>query len=648
MNQQTTHSAKGSILVVDDTHDNLRLLNGMLTRQGYTVRPVPDGDLALVSARKSAPDLILLDIMMPNLSGYDVCRQLKADAQTRDIPIIFISALNEVFDKVKAFSLGGVDYITKPFQMEEVLARVETHLMLRNLNKELQQKNTQLQHEVAERTHAEDSLKHSLSRIERAKQEWESTADSLVYVVCLLDRDGRIVRSNRTVEHWNLSAVTNINGRSLHDVFHPACEAAACPLQGFLEQAWQQVARGDMAETEMRDAQLHRYLQFQIRPIAAAGSISAAASEAESFAVACIHDISTRKRAEASMRQRNYELAMLNQMTSWLQTCHSETDTYQVLGDICKQLFPTDSGHLYMLDQEFGTFEPVMSWGRPQPEDGAFSVHDCWCVCNGTSFLVPHPGEAPLCGHLAGSPQHGYVCAPIDTSDRRPGVVHLRFGEPEPGYSEPDIRHALELKRMSLTRITEHYAVLLSNLRLRETLRREAIRDPLTELYNRRYMEESLQREVRRARRNHSSIGIVMLDIDHFKRLNDTYGHKIGDVALQTLAHLLQSHVRGGDIACRYGGEEFLLILPEADQPATRARAEQLVQEVRNLRLAYHDEALQLTASCGVAVFADQNDDMKAVIEQADLALYQAKKRGRNQVASIPQGPSSEAASPPA
>ncbi len=635
MTQQDSQASKGSILVVDDTHDNLRLLNGMLTRQGYTVRPVPDGELALVSARKSIPDLILLDIMMPNLSGFEVCEQLKADEQTREIPIIFISALNEVFDKVKAFALGGVDYITKPFQVEEVLARVETHLMLRDLNKELQQKNVRLQQEIAERTQAEESLKVSLRHIERAKQEWESTADSLSYVVCLLDDDGRIVRSNMTVEHWNLEAVTQVKRRGLHDLFHPQCQDAACYLRTFLARAWKTVAEGEMTEYEARDPWLHRYLQVQVRPISSAPNEGHSRAPSESFAVACIHDISNRKRAEESMRQRNYELAMLNQMNSLLQTCRSEEDTYQVLVSICKELFPSDSGRVYMLDQGVGRFEAVLSWGKDLSPGQAFALQDCWCLCNSTSFLVPKPGDAPLCGHLKVSPEHGYVCAPIDTSDRRSGVLHLSFGEPDPAYSEQDIRHAQELKRMSITRIAEHYAVLLSNLRLRETLRKEAIRDPLTDLYNRRYMEESLEREVRRSRRNHTSIGIVMLDIDHFKRLNDTHGHKAGDLVLQQLASLLQTHIRGGDIACRYGGEEFLLILPDADKAATRKRARELLKEVQKLSLIFQDTELRMTASFGVAVFTEGEADIQDIIERADQALYQAKKQGRNQVVTI-------------
>jgi sigma-B regulation protein RsbU (phosphoserine phosphatase) len=141
-------STRESILIVDDTPANLRLLSQMLAERGYQVRPVPDGQLALVATRAEPPDLILLDIRMPEMDGYEVCEHLKADDQTRGIPIIFISALDETQDKVKAFTAGGVDYITKPFQIEEVLARVETHLALRKLHKCLQDANRKMAQEL--------------------------------------------------------------------------------------------------------------------------------------------------------------------------------------------------------------------------------------------------------------------------------------------------------------------------------------------------------------------------------------------------------------------------------------------------------------------------------------------------------------------
>jgi len=138
-NQTAETPPKGNILIVDDTPANLRLLSSMLADQGYKVRSVISGQMALTAAQAAPPDLILLDIRMPDMNGYDVCERLKSDEDTRDIPIIFISAMDATEDKVKAFNVGGVDYVTKPFQLEEVLARVETHLALRYLQSSLQQ-----------------------------------------------------------------------------------------------------------------------------------------------------------------------------------------------------------------------------------------------------------------------------------------------------------------------------------------------------------------------------------------------------------------------------------------------------------------------------------------------------------------------------
>ncbi|HEY9798689.1 MAG TPA: response regulator, partial [Leptolyngbyaceae cyanobacterium] len=145
MNTFLSEVPKGNILIVDDTPDNLRLLSNALTERGYKVRSVINGAMALMGAKAAPPDLILLDINMPQMNGYEVCEALKADEQTREIPVIFISALDEVLDKVRAFAVGGRDYISKPFQFEEVLARIENQLTIRNLQQQLQEKNCFLQ-----------------------------------------------------------------------------------------------------------------------------------------------------------------------------------------------------------------------------------------------------------------------------------------------------------------------------------------------------------------------------------------------------------------------------------------------------------------------------------------------------------------------
>ncbi|MCP4686659.1 MAG: response regulator, partial [Desulfobacterales bacterium] len=159
-------TTKGHILIVDDNPNNLRVLNALLAENGYMVRPSNSGLVALESARAIPPDLVLLDIKMPGMDGYEVCRRLKADERSRDIPVIFISALGETMNKVKAFSLGGVDYITKPFQAEEVLARLKTHLSLRNLQKQLIDQNVRLQREIKARRKADAALQRNLDELE--------------------------------------------------------------------------------------------------------------------------------------------------------------------------------------------------------------------------------------------------------------------------------------------------------------------------------------------------------------------------------------------------------------------------------------------------------------------------------------------------
>ncbi|MEH2302016.1 MAG: response regulator [Nostoc sp.] len=169
MDNHQVQLPKANILVVDDTPDNLRLLSAMLTQVGYEIRRVINGSTALKTAQAAPPDLILLDIMMPEMNGYEVCQHLKASEKTRDIPVIFISALDEVFDKVKAFAVGGVDYITKPFSEEEVFARVENNLTIRKLQKQLTEQNVLLQQEISDRQKAESALPLSQFYLDRFK-----------------------------------------------------------------------------------------------------------------------------------------------------------------------------------------------------------------------------------------------------------------------------------------------------------------------------------------------------------------------------------------------------------------------------------------------------------------------------------------------
>jgi PAS domain S-box-containing protein len=195
---------QNDILIVDDTRESLRVLIQILTEQGYRVRPVLNGEFALQIVRKSLPDLILLDIMMPEPDGYEVCRRLKAEEHTRDVPVIFISALNETADIIKAFELGGVDYITKPFQKEEVLARVKTHLNLRSMQ-------IQMLAEIKERKQAEQSLRESEEKLNAIMN---AAADAII----LIDHRGTVIYSNPASEKIFGYSAGELKGREMESL----------------------------------------------------------------------------------------------------------------------------------------------------------------------------------------------------------------------------------------------------------------------------------------------------------------------------------------------------------------------------------------------------------------------------------------------
>ncbi|WP_445241502.1 response regulator [Microcoleus vaginatus] len=216
-----------NILMVDDNPESLRLVSRLLSKRGYKVRPTRDGKLALNFALSSPPDLILLDIMMPGMDGYQVCEQLKASPKTKDIPVIFISSLNEVFDKVKAFSLGAVDYITKPFEIDEVVARVENQLLLSRLSKEILAKNALLEAEIEERKRIEAQLRES--------QHWLSavikTNPNLLYVYDVIEE--RSLYVNREIYSdigYTFEEIQEMAATFIPKLIHPD------DIPGFLEQ----------------------------------------------------------------------------------------------------------------------------------------------------------------------------------------------------------------------------------------------------------------------------------------------------------------------------------------------------------------------------------------------------------------------------
>ncbi|HEY9596372.1 MAG TPA: response regulator [Cyanophyceae cyanobacterium] len=227
-------ASKETILIVDDIPENLQLLAGMLSEQGYIVRLAPDGQLALQFVQVSPPDLILLDILMPELDGYEVCKQLKTSPTTQDIPVIFISALHEVFDKVKAFSLGGVDYITKPFEVREVLARVENQLRLSRFSKQLLEQNVRLSQEIEERKRLEHERKQAQEALQASEAELRALFAAIPDPLFVINSVGRVLKVVPFASEQLYKPAEDQIGRTLHEIFE---QAQADTFLSYIQQA---------------------------------------------------------------------------------------------------------------------------------------------------------------------------------------------------------------------------------------------------------------------------------------------------------------------------------------------------------------------------------------------------------------------------
>jgi PAS domain S-box-containing protein len=220
MNLEARETIAAEILVVDDIQANLKLLTDILAGRGYRVRPATGGRLALRSVTLRQPDLILLDVKMPDMDGYEVCRALKSDEKTRDIPVIFISALHETGDKVKGFEAGGVDFISKPFQAEEVFARIETHLTLLHMQRRLEDQNTRLQLEIARCNLAEESLRKQDEVLSRNEAYFRSLIEKASDMITILDPDGIMSYCGPSIEHVLGYAPAELIGRNVFELVH--------------------------------------------------------------------------------------------------------------------------------------------------------------------------------------------------------------------------------------------------------------------------------------------------------------------------------------------------------------------------------------------------------------------------------------------
>lgn len=292
-----------------------------------------------------------------------------------------------------------------------------------------------------------------------------------------------------------------------------------------------------------------------------------------------------------------------------------------------EQLLPESSGSLCIIDNSRQTVESAVAWGeiRARLADG-FAPESC-CALRSGRMRWRRPLQSEVhCSHFAGASPERYLCFPLVAYGETLGIVYIEC-------ATEAIAAATEAHENTIASLAEMAAMAIAGLRLRHKLESQSIRDGMTGLFNRSFMEIALEREMYRAARRERELAVMMLDIDHFKQFNDSFGHEAGDVVLREVAECLRASVRNEDIVCRFGGEEFIVILPEIETAVALNRAELLRQTVSELAVRYHGHPLrQVTISVGVAVFPRHAETADELLRCADRALYAAKHRGRNRV----------------
>jgi diguanylate cyclase (GGDEF)-like protein/PAS domain S-box-containing protein len=472
---------------------------------------------------------------------------------------------------------------------------------------------------VATTNMGDESLRASEVRYRRL---FETAKDGIF----LLDADtGRITDVNPFLEDMLGYSHTELIGKALWEI-GPVKDIVA-------------------SQNAMRDLQQKEYIRYENLPLETkAGQHIQVEFVSNVYLVdgwrviQCnVRDITARKRAEeslqsvnnallasvAELQRRDDEMKSLIRLSDLLQSCTSQAEAYQVVGLMANELFAGDSGGLAISHARDQCFQTVVHWGSETPLKSQFSFEACWAIRCGHLHEVIDPQTDLLCQHFFQRPQAGYLCVPLIVQG---GISGLLFITNTPG------KVSGSRQRLAVA-VSETVQISLSNLKLRDDLREQAIRDPLTGLCNRRFLEENLRRELHRAARGHSPLCVALLDIDDFKHFNDTFGHDAGDSMLSQLAQMLCEKLRKSDIACRYGGDEFVLVVPGSSLPDTYQRVEQIRVLVKEKDIRHGRSALTTpTLSAGIAGAPEHGSTPAELLHAADNAMYAAKRAGGDRV----------------
>jgi diguanylate cyclase (GGDEF)-like protein/PAS domain S-box-containing protein len=458
-----------------------------------------------------------------------------------------------------------------------------------------------------------------------------------------------IATADRTIV-WVNRALERLTGYSSPEVVGKPASAFWCDLQPafFYDDIWATLLsgkewRGDLM-SQRKDGS--RYDEERaMTPIRDAGGRI-------THVISIQADVTERKLAERKAKEthdrlnielrhagrQSREAAKLSELVDVLQACQTLPEAYEVTASTLKTTLPYRAGAICITSPTHNVVEVMASWGNSQVGEKAFRPDECWALRRSRVHCVKDPSSPLRCAHMRGVPDGGYFCVPLAAQGESFGVLCLESPPEQAATFSDDLPRerrsdSVDIEARQASALGERLSLTFGNLRLREALRTQSIRDPLTNLYNRRYMEESLEREISRSTRSGQSVAVLLMDIDHFKLFNDTHGHQGGDALLRALGDFLSQRTRSQDVACRYGGEEFAIILSGTNAEKASQRAQLFREDLKHMTVEHSGQiAGQITMSIGIAVAPENGTTGAELIRAADVSLYRAKADGRDRV----------------
>ncbi len=558
-----------------------------------------------VMARRLLPAAVLLPIVLGWLHLLTESANLYEE--------VFVEALAAVVHVV-IYSALVVWSVLRLHRMD--LAREQAEAEVRRLNTELEER-------VVRRT---AQLATANELVEQERDQLQTLMDNIPDTIYFKDTASRFVRVNRAqARTLGVEDPQQAVGKADAYYFAPEAAAAAQADEQLLIRTGESIIdRREMNPTP--EGKPRWFSSTKVPILDQHGKVTGLVGISRDITNHVLNEKAA-ERANARLSSQVNQMSMIIELNEELHACAVDQEVYQVTARLVSRLFPGEQGALYAIDPVTGSVETAVAWGTPALPAQSFEVDDCWALRRGRPHFSGGDRTSEVCPHLADTPSAYSVCLPLAAAGERLGILHLRTAP------SSEMRDSTDVQKQSAQLAADSLALAWANVRLRDSLREQSVRDPLTGLYNRRHMQASLERELRRAARNSKPIGIMMLDIDHFKEVNDTHGHDAGDVVLRELGRFLNEHTRGGDVACRLGGEEFIIILPEASLEQTAGRAEKHRQGFSAMRIECNGKRIDTPSlSIGVAAYPQHGTTAEELLREADTALYLAKEAGRNRV----------------